>query len=717
MPGLNLGLGLGLSRRYSGGGAAVPVIGGVAIGTVGSSGYTNGMKMVAADDFDGPLSLYSGEQTGRYPPTRQYGAYSDGALISARASGGLGGTNVDPYWTGQYDANRGVPVASFSDSITQASSIIKLKQRTATAGERLLSPDPTAKAVSSMIHLLRRAVVRPPCVMEWYERRNANTHSHMTGWAVPSNVALGTSGSMGSGLEVDFEASSAANGAGDGTLLELNNVIWPANTPTVGASFTPGTGWNKFAFVIDATGNVMYYANDTLLRTYSGSQALALQWATYLLLTNHTYRAGWADADTAVTMEIDWWRYWTPQANDIIEATTETLTYNVAFGGAVSIALPTLSTAFGGIALDGTEMLENVATEVNQPIRAAKTTKLPDGLSYDAPSATISGTVTSASGRITLVRYISKAGCYCRPQTIIINVGPRVLASVLDFPSGSAVSYNLDALCDVGTLTTTNGVRSKVVAVTGLTGSGLSYSDATGLLTGTMASGTFTASVTVTNSLGQASSATSVTIIGTTVAAALVQSFTGTPGAVLSTLTPTTGGTWTPITGNSPVSEPAVDAAGTALYVTATNNYLRNTAVMSSPDYYMEATLDLRTLLAGDSIGVIVRASAAANTYYAARAVYNNGLLSVDVFKVVNGTSNGISSAVYVAPLTPLSTLRLTARGSTPTTLIASIDGRTLSTGTDSSITAAGSAGMRLGFVQGSATGRHISAVKAQVLA
>jgi hypothetical protein len=171
--------------------------------------------------------------------------------------------------------------------------------------------------------------------------------------------------------------------------------------------------------------------------------------------------------------------------------------------------------------------------------------------------------------------------------------------------------------------------------------------------------------------------------------------FTGTAATTLTSHTGTVATPWSTPAGTDPVLSDANrlrrTAAGWALSYSS--------ITMTSADYSVQADLVVKSLVAGDALGVAGRLDPATTSYYSAR--YRTSDNTWRIFKTVGGTDTSLSSAA--ATLTPGTTyrVRLDLVGSA---LTLSVNGVSTVTATDSSITAKGYAGLQLGTSGTSAT-------------
>jgi hypothetical protein len=177
-----------------------------------------------------------------------------------------------------------------------------------------------------------------------------------------------------------------------------------------------------------------------------------------------------------------------------------------------------------------------------------------------------------------------------------------------------------------------------------------------------------------------------------------VDSFTGTGGTLLTSHTGELGATWAFQAGSanteqiSNANRARRDGSGYSI------NYA--TATPPSADYSVEAELYVRTNLSGDRVGVIGRLDTASNSFYMAR--WEPEDTSWNLVEVTNGSVAYLNYVAGQPALVAGSTyrLRLTMTG---TTLQLYVDGVLTVSATDTTLTAAGKAGIMDGEVGGSA--------------
>lgn len=493
----------------SGGGTPTPTptpgtgapIGGTNIGTLATSGPENGMTLVYGDDFDGPLDLMGpapSRRFGRYATTRGNYLIND-AGQQPRASTGLGGVDSDPLWTGNLDSNRGRPVASMSDMIVQSGGKISLRQRDMVSGEAAQVPINNQNVLSSMMHTAFDVLFRAPFVIKWREQRFANNRDHMTAWFMQNM------GFTRDDAELDVEAASKKDGSGDGRQIEFNNNIWvgtnrssarsSGSNPITVDYTTPKT----YALQATDAGVVNYYLEDQLRSTMDTEGTKVLGAAYHFVLSNHMYNV--TRPSGVSRLECDYYQVWVPGKHYVPQVSP--ILIQVASGESKTTVLPTQAALWGeGV----TERIEACMVEPNEPggtNNGVFYTDLPSGVTYNAGTRELTVNVTTP-GRLNIGRYVSLPGCSTQVHRIAVEVGPVIRLQDFTVTQGAAVNVDVYAAVDCGILTTDGTNKAKTITVTGLP-AGLSYDDATGLITGTTtaATGPRTLVVTGTNSVGQ----------------------------------------------------------------------------------------------------------------------------------------------------------------------------------------------------------------------
>jgi len=430
--------------------------------------------------------------------------------------------DTDPLMTGHNDSNRGVPVGY--SNMSQTGSELLLQARKATVGEQIHMSS-TRNEVAAMVSGAGAISWNPgvqgseDSIFEARIKFSAAAGNpsgwHPTMWLMSLNPSFAANSD-----EIDWEGN--ADGA------TFNSNVWTggsvASTSAGFASAHDGS-YHLITMVINTT-QVRLYIDNTLYATgaWNGNTKSKPQ---YPLFTSHVYNgtfntdtysaAEWnADGDGA-TLSVDYVRVWRRNSVVHYRPLTSVSSVNVDYGSSVDIAIPDTTTLWGDSGV--TEYMQVVYNEENEPgvSHASIPNQFPSGVSYNSGTRTLTVNITSGkSGRLNFVMAAWKAGTTCEPLRFAVNVGPTLTTSSLTFDDGEVVSYDLYAACDCGVLTTNGTSKAKTISVSGLSGSGLSYGDSTGMLTGTFVSGSYTMAVTVTNSVGQSKTSN----VGITVTAA-----------------------------------------------------------------------------------------------------------------------------------------------------------------------------------------------------
>jgi hypothetical protein len=495
-------------------------VGGVYIGDPGATGTMyEGYTLSWGDEFNGLDIISPSGPRGKWLTTRTYGP-------GARGSDTLLSTmfDTDPYFTGHNDSNRGVPVGYNNMSVS--GSVLSLQARKATAGEQTHMYS-TRNEVAAMIsgagavHWYPGTAGTQDIIYEANIKFSTNTGNplgwHPTLWLLSLNPTISFQGD-----ELDWEGNSDR--------AKLNRNVWTSGSQTSESASGTKTHDGQFhviSYVINTT-EVKIYVDGTLFTTgaWNGNSKSKPQ---YPLITSHIYngtydgetysQASWdADSDGA-TLSVDWVRVWRRTGKSHFSPLITQSDTNVDYGSSTTITLPSAITIWGDATV--TEYLQVIPTEENEPgvTHSALYTQFPTGVSYNSGTRQITVNITSGkTGRLNFALSAWKAdGSTGEPLRFAVNVGPSLSFSTLTLDDGEVTSYDVYAACDCGVLTSNGVTKSKTITVTGLSGSGLSYSDATGLITGTAVAGTYTATVTCTNSVGQSKSASlpiTVNVVG-----------------------------------------------------------------------------------------------------------------------------------------------------------------------------------------------------------
>lgn len=497
-------------------------IGGTPFGTQGSGIY-NGYTLVGGDDFTDlqPNMLRVGNPTGKY---------MNNTIIApqGRLRSGNPRYNGDPYHTGYNDSNRGVPVG-YTGCVVQSSSALSLKCRVATSAESALS-NSQANIFAGFISLPYLSFT-PPAIIEFKTKWNVKymTGVHPTIWIRqidPANVR--------DGIELDLAEGSSQ-------YPEYNLNIWgtvsgwgpggTAGTPTYQpAGFTmPSQGffdgnYHTFTLILDSTGANLYADGSNIGKWNGDATVNGLPFIVFMSIV--TYNPAWlGDAgfnqtaftnggDAGAVMTNDYYQIWLPnaKANQIIKATQSLPTQQYNYGDSISYTYPSASTLWGAGNFDS-DYLQALKIEDIEP--GADTTgsitylQFPTGLSLSG--RVLSGTLTGNSkkpGRLHLAAIPTKAGGSLNYTAVgYLDIGPNVTTGTISATAGTSGSYDLYYDCNCGTL------LPKTISVTGLPSAFSFDSISTINWTSAAVAGTTSITVTATNSSGQSANSSGAQIV------------------------------------------------------------------------------------------------------------------------------------------------------------------------------------------------------------
>ncbi|KQN77887.1 putative Ig domain-containing protein [Sphingomonas sp. Leaf62] len=477
-------------------------IAGMAIGAIANDGPMAGMILTTGDDFNGPLLIIGPAAKDRFNPyTSTRGDY----LIPAagqgpRSSEGLGGYDADPNFTGYNNSNRGKPVASMADMITQTGGKLRLKQRDMVGDEALHVSRNNKSVLSSMLTTALRTLLRAPGVFEWEEQRFANARDHMTGW-IMQRISFTVND-----IEGDVEAGSHPDGAGDGREIEFNNNVWfngtRSTTRSKGSPTAIAPDWSvphKFAIKMTEAGWLEYYWNGVLQFTFDTEGTAVLRNAYHMIWTAHMYNVTRPAGESLYV--ISWWRAFAK--NGHFKALAAPVLIQVAAGASFNVALPS-TTALWGRAVN--EDMQALMCEANEPggsINGELYDDAPPGITLNKTTPSVSGS-TSTPGRVQFGRYADEPGYSSDVHRFVLEVGPKINVSNFSVTQGVAVDIDIYKLIDFGILVTDGTNPSTTITFSALP-TGLVFSNTTGKLTGTTsdAVGNRTIRITATNSVGQ----------------------------------------------------------------------------------------------------------------------------------------------------------------------------------------------------------------------
>jgi hypothetical protein len=523
-------------------------IGGVQVGTAGTGIYS-GYRLAGGDDFGSLSHVQQHDPSGSYFPSHR-----------RRGRRAINGASNDYYWTpdhtGYADDNRGVP-CGVTDILAQSGSSVLLKTRLATAAEKLLdwgtsaSTGPDRPQAAASLHSAGYQGVKWPCIVEARVK-------------LPT-PAQGAAGMWSAFWLEDMLPAWPATGEWDFEWIDNGNLFTNFITSSGGAASNDATiattvvaTHTDAAFhtvTLKATASTLqFYVDGTLVSTASKRPDASVTGPMFWWLRHGvdltpgifgmTYSsAAWAGKNPI--MEVDWVRIWTqPTASDLgYKGIVQTV--NVGFTGSFNVTLPSMTALWGGTGF--TEYL------VAQPFEdmAPGMTSVPTSTNIDTwygttPSANYAGPSIFTWNKTTraftggsfdragraflhLIAWDDTNGGLAGVARVVVNVGPRVTLGTQAWTNGTPVSVDVYAACDAGMLVTDGTAKAKTISVTGLP-TGLSYSDSTGLITGTpTVDGSGNLSVTVTNSLGQSATSSVAYSVSAGTGGVAAPTLTGSP--------------------------------------------------------------------------------------------------------------------------------------------------------------------------------------------
>jgi hypothetical protein len=577
--------------------AGAPVIiGGISTGTAGSGLY-DGYVLSAGDEFD-TLSIASASNpAGRYFATR---GYSSNGGMRAPSSGALSNMHdVDPYYTGWNDSNRGNPIGSLSDSHQlvsgEGTSALRLRAKRQTSGEQTLLATGNASQIerAAMIDGAGWLTWDTPSIIEWRARLPVGpAGQHPTLWGLFADPPATSSNT---GDEFGFE--------GHGSQTKPYLIAWTNHNQVLNAGALSSTGrdGNYHTFTVKQSETQFeYYIDGALVHTASVDPDGRGNKSERMLITNHVHAAwegqtysssAWASAGAnGVDVDIEWFRVWRRSTGKHLRPVVSLPDVMTTAGGALSVVLPAQSTLWGETGL--TEYVTAINHELEQPGMTSNSVgfdRFPTGITYNEGTRTLSGTMPAQAGALYITVNAKGDGNTCEVARFRVCVAP-VFKGAASYSGtvGDVVSLDAYAMWDHGRLMTP-GTNPKGLTVSGLP-AGLTLNATTGLITGTL---TTVASPTITlgatNSAGQTTSVTrTYTVAAASVgvpvnSVAPVQSGTAQEGQTASLTT----GTWT----NSPssyayswerVADGAAAGTGTVISGATASTYVYQAADIGS---------------------------------------------------------------------------------------------------------------------------------------
>lgn len=496
------------------------VVGGIAVGSPGTSGIYLDHILSWGDEFSDALNLVGpATPRGKYFASKGYSAGPRGNTTLLAAS-----YDVDPLTTGHLDSNRGIPVGY--NNITQSSSLLTLNARLATIPERagFAKTDPTfnggVRTLSSSIIHSEGAIgfypaASPASVIVEANLKyvgNSQLGWHPDFWTNTANP-MNTFNPVGS-----FDSLNACEGNSfEGNSSDNRFINGVSSQPALSSAFTDlyDGSFHLISMVLQ-NGSWFVYIDGVLKNTLAvnANNAALPQ---YFVISSHVIAAPplgitWfgenfsqsAWTSTGASIIVDYVRVWRPStaAHFIPRQTIPDLV--VSYNGTGSIVLPSLSSLWGDISV--TEYVQAVPAEVNEPGMSFNTNnagsliynQFPSGVTYNSGTRTVNVDFSAIGGSAGILHCTAKAwkpdGSTFVPARFSIVRGPRMISTGKAITVGSPATVDLYVVSDVGVAT------PKTISVTGLP-TGMSFNPTTGLATGTPGNNA-TASITTTNSFG-----------------------------------------------------------------------------------------------------------------------------------------------------------------------------------------------------------------------
>lgn len=643
-------------------------IGGLPIGTTGSTGIYTGYTHVFGDDFNELINLYNTQNpTGKYGSIHIYGSGSRtvaGALANEQ--------DCDAFYTGTQNLNRGVPI--FTNTLLQGNGAVSVRIRTADSYESTFTNG--RQLVGGMIHTGGYVAVNPPCIVEWrvyYQQFSSQPNGwHPTAW-LENGCPLDGSFSLPSPgqVEFDFPELGAANFNTHGT------TIGPASAGTG----IPGNIYGQYqlySLVLDSTG-AYYYHNGSLVQTIAQDCTNTLK-PYYILFTGHTTNpdltAYAALGQSGTYQAMDYYRIHLPNAvastNVIkpLQSGFQLPVQQVAFNTSFTYTFPSTATLFGS-ASGLSDYCQSMRMEDMEPGAAtegcASYLQFPTELTWNNGTRVLSGTVSDRPGRLNMICTpfitggVGSVGFVARGY---LDVGPQILTTTLNASQNVPFAYDLYPDGDCGTL-----FIGKTMTCTGLP-TGLSFSPTTFLITGTPTTiATTSITIGVTNASGQSVTKNVNIVVSATTYTANITGAAVVTGVPLSTtytanITGTSVVTGVPVSTNNLAQDgfaTSITVTGLACTVTLTTT-MTNDIIVVMPVFTSGSTQTVSTVT--DTAGLTwTKLTSQAGSSQIAEEIwwaYSSGALSSDNI-VVTGVGfapgrvtafgvNGVSAPNYSAP-------------------------------------------------------------------
>ena len=501
------------------------LVGGVCVGTPGSTGIYIGHTLSWGDDFNSINIVGPTNPRGTYFTTRSY--------FNAGPRGTTAGAlttmyDTDPVHTGYLDSNQGAAVGFNNMSI--AGSVLTLQARAATAGEQA-NFSPTSGSINGGVRDEASAMIHSAGAIMFYPASGASVivEARMK-YSLPATNPAGWhptfwlfSGSptpqvSGAGLGDEWDGCESNSSSCLSTHLAWNNGVSGASVSQNTFGLYDGNFHTVSWFLVNGASTILYIdgvaANTFALDSNTAGKLL------YFLITSHVYNGTWlgenysqaawdssgTDPTSGANIAVDWVRVWRPSTAKHWVPLQTIADLQVAYAGSGSIVLPSASSLWGDGAV--TEYVQIIPDEVNEPgSPVTGYAQFPSGVSYNSGTRTISANFSGVggyAGALHGVVYGYKTdGSTAQPARFTIYRGPNITQAGLYIQAGVPLNYNIYPACDVGIVT------PKTMSMTGLP-SGLTFNfvqasgntPAVATVTGTPTVGG-TASLTCTNNVGQ----------------------------------------------------------------------------------------------------------------------------------------------------------------------------------------------------------------------
>lgn len=485
-----------------GGGAISPLsIGGVGIGAQGNGIYS-GYTMAGGDEFNSSLNVVNiATPLNRYFPTIDYENGTRGTTGSLTKT-----YDSDPYNPGHQDSNMGVALGG--NVMYQSNSILTLAARLENSTETG-NIGSGRTVVDAMIHTAGYLTFSSPAIVE---ARVLFSASPPSGWH-PTFWVHGAEPVTGVGQEYDYEANTYNGQTPTAFALNYNQYSGAPTCSNGNQNAFSGfdNSWHTVTMVLTAVSNAVYVdgaqVGSITCDTTSGQSVYQIFFTNHIINPNTIGQ--WTS--TPQNYQVDWYRVWIPNAQypaKIISSTQNLPNIQVNYNTSMSYTFTSAATLWGaGV----TDYCQAIPFEDYEPGCSAAFncgySQFPSGLSYNSGTRVLTGVTTDKEpGRINtacMPAWQSGGGVGYTARGYI-DVGPTISPTSISYSNGTG-SFNVYTMGNAGDLV------PKSMTVTGLP-SGLTFNASTFLITGTAVTGSYTITIGVTNSSGQAVSNSSISL-------------------------------------------------------------------------------------------------------------------------------------------------------------------------------------------------------------